>query len=271
MATTERTRLNQHLIAAQTLLFRSISGGLFELMPTWVRGYSGLELPIFNIFMPTTPAGLSDDTLADTAAFFFSRQSMYAVEIMHDLIPEGPDFLYQRHYTPLPPQPAMVLRNLPTSLSPTGSITVCRVTTVPELTAFCSIQNNVFDFDLRDLRKRFPVHHLKEDRISHYLAFIDEQPVATGSFICTDGVASLWNVCTIDTFRRQGAATAVLQQMLVDIWQRGGKLAMLYATAQAFHFFSKFGFTIYSQRQWFLPPSIDFADDADDAEETGLP
>jgi N-acetylglutamate synthase-like GNAT family acetyltransferase len=111
---------------------------------------------------------------------------------------------------------------------------------------------------------------LKDDRVNHYLAFIDEQPVATGSIICIDGVASVWNVCTIDPFRRQGSAAALLQHMLVEAWQHGGKLAMLYATAQAYHFFSKFGFTIYSQRQWFLPPSIDFADDADDADETGL-
>ncbi|MEW5959569.1 MAG: GNAT family N-acetyltransferase [Chloroflexota bacterium] len=256
-----RSRLDRHIVAAQAALFQTMAGSIFEQTPDWVRAYSGLRWPNFNIFLPLTSTGLSDDTLADTAAFFMDRQVFYSVELVHDRFPEGPDFLDQRGYQALPPQPAMALHDMPADIRLNPAVEVERVRTVPSLTAFCTLLHRVFDFPLADMVKLAPVNHLKSDVIYHYLAFLDEQPVSAGTLVCVQGVASVWNMCTIDEYRQRGVATTLLHRMLTDSQAKGGRHMMLYSTAQAYHLFNKFGFEIFTQRQWFLPPGIDYGDE----------
>lgn len=257
----QRTKLDHHLIAAQAKLYRSIVSGSFEVTSQWVRGYSGLQVPTFNIFMPLTHDGLTDETLADTAAFFFSRDVFYVVELVHDRFPHGPDYLNERRYQPLPPQPAMCLAGPPAIAHLNPAITIERVSTVPGLTALCSLLHWVFDFPLHDMAKLYSAVQLKDETkniIRHYLAFINETPVGAGTVICLNGVASIWNLCTLDEYRRQGVATALLQRMLGDAAESDCRLTMAYSTPLAFHLFNKLGFDLYAQRQWFLPPEVDY-------------
>jgi N-acetylglutamate synthase-like GNAT family acetyltransferase len=260
-----RSLLYKHIITTRATLFRTVVGGLFELMPTWARGYTGLQLPVFNLFIPLTPDGLTDETLADTAAFFYSRSSLYAVEMMFDLVPEGANFLNERRYTPLPPQPAMVLGQdalRDHALSKVSSdIQVEAVSTVPHLTAFCSLQQQVFDFDPQDMLKRFPVTQLRDDKITHFLAFHQEEPVGAGTLVCAGGVASLWHVGTPDEHRHRGVATSLVKQMLSVAFRQECRSVMVFSTAQAYSFFGGLGFEIFSQRQWFLPESIEYVEE----------
>ena len=260
-----RSKLDQHIVVAQSVRYRTIVGGTFEIMPHWLRGFSGLQSPAFNIFQPLIPAGLKDELLADTAAFFASKEVLYAVEIVHDCLPKAPDFLDQRRYQPLPPQPAMFLQNFPTGndvqLNP--EVYVEHIQTVPSLTAFCTLLHQVFDFPLSDMVKFFPVAHLEGKTrkiMRHYLAFMDEQPVSAGTMICLEDVVSIWNVCTVDQYRDRGVATTLLHQMLKDAVESHCHLVMLYSTPQAYRLFNKLGFEIYTQRQWFLPPGLDYQD-----------
>ena len=256
-----RSRLEQHVIAAQAVRFRTIAGGIFEVAADWARGFSGLRWPSLNVFLPRTSAGLTDDTLADTAAFFGDRKVHYSIELVHDRFPDGPDFLDERRYQAFPPQPAMLLQTLPEHIQPNQEVQIELVQTVPSLTAFNTILHQVFDFPLSDMSKLYPVYHLKNDAIQHYLGFVNEQPVGAGTVICTEGAASIWNLCTIDSYRKHGVAATLLLRLLRSARERQCPLVTLYSTAQAFNLFSRFGFEIYTQRQWFLPPGIDYADE----------
>jgi ribosomal protein S18 acetylase RimI-like enzyme len=257
-----RSRLDQHMLAAQTELYRTISGGLFEITKNWARGYSGLRWPHFNVFLPLMPAALTDDNLADAAAFFVDKRVYYSVELVHDRFPEGPDFLDKRGYQALPPQPAMVLDEFPTGVQFHLEVSVEPVKTVPALTAFCTILHQVFDFPLEDMIKLAPVSHLKNPMIQHYLAFLDEQPVGAGTVVYAEGGSSIWYLSTIDAFRKRGVATTLLHRMLNDTQEkRRCQFTMLYSAAQTYHLFNKFGFEIYTQRQWFLPPGIVYDDE----------
>ena len=256
-----RSKLDQHILAAEAELYGTISGGIFELTPAWARGYSGLRWPHFNMFLPLTQKGLTDDNLADAAAFFVDRRVYYSVELVHDRFPEGPDFLDKRGYQALPPQPAMVLERFPADIRPNADVAIEIVRTVPALTAFCTVLHQVFDFPLEDMIKRTPVKQLKSEMVQHYLAFMDEKPVGAGTIVCTGEVITIRDLATIDSCRQCGVGTTLLYRMLSDAQQRRWNLAALYATPQAYHLFSKFGFEIYTQRQWFLPPGIDYDDE----------
>lgn len=256
-----RASLDRHNIAAQAIVYRNITGGIFDIMPDWARGYSGLGWPNFNVFIPRTPPGLTDETLADAAAFFGDRKVLYSIELVHDRFPDGPDFLDTRGYQSLPPQPAMFLHSFPEHIRPNPDISVELAQTVPALTAFCTLQHQVFDYPLADMVRLFPVSHLKHQHINHYLAFVDDRPVGAGTVILDNGIASIWNLCTADSYRRRGVATTLLYRMLANIWEAQARLVMLYSTAQAYSLFNTFGFEIYTQRQWFLPPGIDYGDE----------
>jgi Acetyltransferase (GNAT) domain len=259
-----RTQLDQHIIAAQAKLYRAVAGGSFEITSHWGRGYSGLQNPAFNIFLPMTSEGLTDETLADTAAFFSSRETVYAIELIHDRFPYGPDYLNQRRYQPLPPQPAMYITAPPNNAPAPLEITVERVSTVPALTAFCSLMHDVFDFPLTDLIKLYSAAQLKDDLknvIRHYLAFVDEKPVGAGTIICINGAASIWNLCTLDEYRRQRVATTMLHSMLSGAAESDCALTMLYATPIAYNLFNKMGFDLFAQRQWFLPPELNYEEE----------
>ncbi|MCK6626781.1 MAG: GNAT family N-acetyltransferase [Anaerolineae bacterium] len=259
-----RTRLDQHVIAAQARLYRAVAGGSFEITSHWARGFSGLQIPTFNIFLPLSHEGLSDETLADTAAFFFSRETVYAIELVHDRFPHGPDYLNERRYQPLPPQPAMFIAAPPQDARLNPAVTVERVSTVPGLTALCALLHAVFDFPLGDLIKLYSAAHLRDDLkniIRHYLAFIDDKPIGVGTIICINGAASIWNVCTLDEYRRQGVATTLIQRMLQDGAASDCALTMLYATPLAYHLFNKMGFDLFAQRQWFLPPELNYEEE----------
>jgi GNAT superfamily N-acetyltransferase len=260
MDPTIRAKLDRHIISAYAIMYRAIPGGLFEIMPHWARGYSGLQNPIFNIFLPLDWRGLSDETLADTSAFFSSRNVHYAVELVHDLLPKGPGYLTQRRYQSLPPQPAMFLAGAPDDVPLNSTTFIERIMTVPSLTAFCSIMHAVFDFPLRDMSKLFPVPYLKENRIGLYLAFWEDQPVGAGMSVLAEGVVTLRNVCTLDEYRGRGIATTLAHRMLSDARANGCDLATLYSTPQSYTLYNKLGFEIYTQRQWFLPPGIDYED-----------
>jgi hypothetical protein len=233
IAPSVRLQIDQHIIAAQAMLYRNIIGGSFEVMPNWVRGYSGLQQPEFNSLMPLNPAGLTDETLADTDAFYYSKKVHYAVDIIHDRLPQGPDFLTQRDYQPLPPQPAMLLQQMPDNIAVNDEIIFERVATVPTLTAFCTILHEVFDFPYQNTLKRFPVARLKDERIRHYLAFINGQPVGAGTVMCAEGVSSVWDICTLDQFRRQGVAMTLLNHMLQNACLDGQNLAVLYSSVKS--------------------------------------
>ncbi len=262
-----RAYLDQHIRAAYAIRYRTILGGTFEITPHWLRGFSGLDISTFNVFHPLTHKGLDDDILADTAAFFSTKDVVYAVELIHDRFSDGPDYLDQRRYQPLPPQPAMVLKDLAAAsqdrrINP--ALAIEQIQSVPSLTAFCTLLNQVFDFTLQNLVKLFPVAHLEKEArqtIRHYLAFNDDDPVGAGTSICVDGMVSIWNVCTLDAHRRQGVATTLVDTMLRDALNNNCRLAMLYSTPQAYRVFNKLGFDIYTQRQWFLPPGLRYFDD----------
>jgi len=259
-----RARLDQHVIAAQAKLYRAVANGSYEITSHWARGFSGLKIPTFNVFLPLTHEGLTDETLADTAAFFSSRETIYAIELVHDRFPHGPDYLNQRRYQPLPPQPAMYIAAPPENVWLNPEVTLERVSTVPGLTALCSLLHAVFDFALTDLIKLYSAMQLKDDLkniIRHYLAFIDEKPVGTGTIICINGAASIWNLCTLDEYRRQGVATTLLQRMLSDAAASDCPQTMLYATPLAYNLFNKMGFDLFAQRQWFLPPELNYEEE----------
>lgn len=253
----QRQRLDSHAIQAHLTLAELSGEGEVERTDNYVLGYTGAELPTFNFFVPLRLTGLTDESLADAAAFFKTRHTMYAVSLEEHRVPDGTEYLSTRRYQPLPPQPVVASEHLPENVAARGDFDLMRVTTVPDLTAFYSVLRAVYDYTPDEVMLLYPSTHLHSDRLQHYIGFADDGvPVACGTLICSGGVASVWNLATLDNYRRRGLATTLLNYMLHDARQSACDMGLIYATPMGFSLFNQVGFMLYGMRQWFLPQEI---------------
>lgn len=254
----QKARLDTHAVEALITLAELSTEGEIERADHYVLGYTGADLPSYNFFIPLRLAGLTDESLADASAFFNTRHTMYSVSLEEHRVPDGTEYLSRRRYQPLPPQPIVATTEMPTSIIPQQKLTIEAVSTVPDLTAFYSILRSVYDFTPEEVMLLYPSTHLQTKRLRHYLGYTpDGTPVTAGTTVCSNGVASVWNLGTLDEYRRQGLASILLNGILFDAAQHGCDMSLVYATPMGFSLFNSLGYQLYAMRQWFLPQEID--------------
>lgn len=76
----------------------------------------------------------------------------------------------------------------------------------------------------------------------HYLGYLSDQPVATASLLCAEGVAGIYFVSTIPAVRRQGIGGGITQTALQDGYAQDCRVAVLTA--------SELGYSVYQRLQF---------------------
>jgi ribosomal protein S18 acetylase RimI-like enzyme len=82
---------------------------------------------------------------------------------------------------------------------------------------------------------------------SHYLGYLDGQPVATASSFTADGVAGVYNVGTLESARRRGIGLALTHAALEDARARGTRQAVLHASELGYSIYRQLGFRTISR------------------------
>jgi len=257
MDANQRARLDAHAIQAHIILAESSSEGEVERNSNFILGYTSADLPTYNFFIPLALTGLTDETLADASAFFRSRDTMYAVSLEEHRVPDGTEYLSKRRYQPLPPQPVMACTDFPTEAIQQNDLFIELVETVPGMTALYSVLEAVYDYTQEEVMLLFPTSQIGREDIRHYVGYTpDGLPATVGTAICAGNAASIWNLSTLDNFRRRGFAALLLNRILVDAAGRGCDLSLIYTTPMGFSLVNNLGYKLYAMRQWFLPQEI---------------
>lgn len=81
----------------------------------------------------------------------------------------------------------------------------------------------------------------------HYLALLDDKPVATASLLLGAGVAGIYNVAIIPEVRRRGAGTTVTLAALQDACAFGYRIGILHALKMGAPMYHQLGFKEYCQ------------------------
>lgn len=250
-------RLDAHAIEAQMILMETSDEGEVERNGDYVLGYTGAALPSFNAFIPLKLTGLTDETLADAAAFFNTRDTMYAVSLEEHRVPDGTEYLSKRRYQPLPPQPIMILESMPTDLLKHENLAIEIVSTVPAMTALYSVLEAVYDYTTEEVRLLFPMTQLQCDEVKHFVGYHDGIPVTVATAVYAEDIVSIWHLSTLDDYRGQGNATALLNYMLVDAgFYHDCDASLIYATPMGFSLFGKLNYRFHAIRQLFLPQEL---------------
>ncbi len=79
----------------------------------------------------------------------------------------------------------------------------------------------------------------------HYLGYLNDQPVATASLLCAEGVAGIYFVATIPTARRQGIGGGMTYAALHDAYQQGCRVAVLTSSELGYSVYQRLGFQEY--------------------------
>lgn len=249
-----RDNINAHLAEFFEHMCRWIPGAHIETNHHYILVYTGASIAYFNLFLPTSQKALQSEVLADVAATFNSRGVPYIVAIEEEHMPGGAAILAGLGYQPLPPQLCMYLEGHPEKTEIKDEVYVERVGTVASLSAFWTRIANVFDFPMEEIRRIYPVQHLRDDLFRHYVSYLEDRPVGAGTAFCAEGMVSIWNLCTEDDFRKMGVATTMLVRMLGDAYASGYETSFLYSMPMEYNLVQRLGYRIYSHMQWHLQP-----------------
>jgi GNAT superfamily N-acetyltransferase len=86
-----------------------------------------------------------------------------------------------------------------------------------------------------------------------YVGYLDGLPVATAQLTVGGGVAGLYNVITVESYRRRGIGTALTTRPLLDARAVGFTTAVLQATAAGARVYQQLGFTTFGEITEYKP------------------
>ena len=91
----------------------------------------------------------------------------------------------------------------------------------------------------------------------HYIGYLDEAPVTSGTLLFTEGMASIYNVSTPSAYRRRGFGAAITWLMFDQARERGHRDAFVWSSVLGRHVYQSVGFEIYDfgmrEYQWKRP------------------
>jgi ribosomal protein S18 acetylase RimI-like enzyme len=89
-----------------------------------------------------------------------------------------------------------------------------------------------------------------------YVGYLAGQPVATAELVVGGGVAGLYNICTLEAYRRRGIGTALTLRPLLDARDGGFHIAVLQAAAAGVGVYERIGFTRFGDITEYKPPAV---------------
>ncbi len=89
----------------------------------------------------------------------------------------------------------------------------------------------------------------------HYVGYVNGEPVAASTLLFTEGMAGIYDVCTIPSVRGKGIGTAITLAPLMEAQARGYRYVCLQATRMGYPIYERIGFTEqYRERRYLWRP-----------------
>lgn len=86
-----------------------------------------------------------------------------------------------------------------------------------------------------------------------YVGYLEDTPVATAQLTLGGGVVGLYNVITVEGYRRRGFGTAMTLRPLLDGRARGERIAILQASPAGAGVYARVGFTTFGRITEYKP------------------
>lgn len=88
-----------------------------------------------------------------------------------------------------------------------------------------------------------------------YVGYLDSIPVASSELTVGGGVVGLYNICTLESYRRRGFGMALTLQPLLDARSQGHNTAILQASDAGSRIYARVGFETFGHITEYKPPA----------------
>ena len=92
--------------------------------------------------------------------------------------------------------------------------------------------------------------------VRHYLGLVDGKAVATSTLFLGAGVAGIYNVATLQDYRRKGFGAALTIAPLLQARAQGFLIAVLESSREGLNLYSRLGFKQYCQFEQYISLSV---------------
>ena len=140
-----------------------------------------------------------------------------------------------------------------------GGLEICRVRTVAELQSFAKITAANWsppDPEVLRFYELAASFLLTPDSPQWlYIGYLAGKPVATAELVLGGGVVGLYNISTLEAYRRRGIGTALTLQPLLDARNSGFYTGVLQAAADGVGIYTRLGFKHFGDITEYKPPN----------------
>jgi hypothetical protein len=221
--------------------------------PDYTLSYSGVTfLHGINHLWLHRPDALDDELVALAEAFFTKHQAEYSI-VLNEATPSGLlSWLATRHFGERYSNPILGLHGLPRPYNAHREARIVRVC-AEQQQELLQVLYGVFFMGPELGRRIVCPDHFVDPNIRHYLAYIGPDPVACATVMVSSGLAGVWNVGTLRPYRRQGLASAILMQALVDAAADGYRDSVLIASPMGRSLYEEMGYRLIGTTTCFGP------------------
>lgn len=196
-----------------------------------------------------------DAVIEKQIAYFSKRQQPFEWKVYDHDKPAGlRDRLVAAGFEPEDPDAVMVLdlESAPASLlervqAEDLAYTIRRITTREELADVIRVEEQVWGGNFDWIRGRLGAHLEVPGYLSVYVAYVEDEPAATGWIYFhpgSDHFASIWGGSTVEKFRGRGLYTALLARRAREAQQRGYRFLTLDASPMSRPIVARHGFEL---------------------------
>ncbi len=154
------------------------------------------------------------------------------------------------------PGMAMRLKDLPKAGASIPDLTIVPVDSPDKVDIFSKLRQTCFGVPPILAERFLPMFHQTmqgpDKSIHGYIGYMNEEPIAVASVYCSNGVAGIYNVGTIETQRGRGIGREMTRLPLQKAYEQGNDLAVLMSSPSGYGVYRKLGFKDVGQVRMLL-------------------
>jgi hypothetical protein len=215
---------------------------------------TGLPVPMLNIAFVMRPLADAAALLSEAVAYFDGRRLPFLVrlrESVHEQSERAAEAVGLSHFPE--PLPGMVLYPIPEATA-SQQLEVRRVNDLPSLVQYADVLARGFGMAPELGRAFASPAMLSLTDVSLYTGFVDGEAVATSALFMSHGVAGVYNVSTIDAYRRRGIGEAITWRAVMDGAAAGCRMSSLQASDMGRPVYERMGFRTVASYKTYLRP-----------------
>ena len=200
----------------------------------------GLPVGFFNAIFALESLSVPDDLAAALSAVR-ARQLPFVVHLRGDLDDGSVSVARELGLKQTAALPGMALPLPATAPAPPQALRVERVDDTPSYSACLEVAAEGFGMPLPVAEMAFPQSMFDDDGIRGYVAYADDEPVATATSIQLGSVLGIYSVATVPTRRRSGYGAAVTWHAIDDA-DPATSAVVLQSSPDGFPVYQRMGF-----------------------------